>query len=355
MPPDSFLHLPEADRKEALEFAASETGRPANLLEKDVWVVKSLDILFSSPYGPHLVFKGGTALSKVHKVITRFSEDIDVTYDIRQLVHETERYMHELDVVPPNRSQQSKLTNLIRKERLPNWLEKEVMPLFSSSLSTVPGIKLYTIASDGSPGIDTLVIEYPAVIPASTYALPRVILEFGGRSTGEPATASHVVCDMAHLFSDLIFPTAEPRTMDVSRIFWEKATAIHVYCLQGNGKIAHRFSRHFYDFMQLSVHDHAKPSIAARDVAKAVAEHKGMFFREKSEDAVIDYSNAVSGGLRLVPEGEALEALRQDYQAMISEGLLRTDTESFDFVISHCLAIQGEANRAAQAPSAVKG
>src|SRR5258708_15410108 len=110
MPPDSFLYLPEDDRREALQFAAAQTGRPANLLEKDVWVVKSLDILFSSSYGPHLVFKGGTALSKVHKVITRFSEDIDVTYDIRQLAPEAEQFMRELDVVPTTRSQQDKLT-----------------------------------------------------------------------------------------------------------------------------------------------------------------------------------------------------------------------------------------------------
>jgi predicted nucleotidyltransferase component of viral defense system len=71
--------------QEALNFAASQTGRPANLLEKDVWVVQALDVLFSSEFGPHLVFKGGTALSKVHRVIECFSEDVDVTYDIRDL------------------------------------------------------------------------------------------------------------------------------------------------------------------------------------------------------------------------------------------------------------------------------
>jgi predicted nucleotidyltransferase component of viral defense system len=56
------------DRREALNIVASQTGRPANLLEKDVWVVQALDVLYSSKFGPHLVFKGGTALSKVHRV-----------------------------------------------------------------------------------------------------------------------------------------------------------------------------------------------------------------------------------------------------------------------------------------------
>jgi hypothetical protein len=33
-----------------------------------------------------LTFKGGTSLSKVYKIIDRFSEDIDLTYDIREVV-----------------------------------------------------------------------------------------------------------------------------------------------------------------------------------------------------------------------------------------------------------------------------
>lgn len=261
-----------------------------------------------------------------------------MTYDIRELVPEAREFMQGLDVVASSRSQQKKLTDTIRKQRLPAWVQNEIQTLFSNSLSTLPGINLRTAVSEGSPGVDTLIVEYPAVTPASKYALPRITLEFGGRSTGEPATASHVVCDMADVLSDLIFPTAEPRTMHVSRIFWEKATAIHVYCLEG--KIGHRFSRHCYDLMQLHVHDWIKPSITDREVARSVAEHKGMFFRHTS----INYPDAINGGLRLVPEGDALEALRQDYQAMISEGLLPENPESFDFIISQCQMIQNEAN-----------
>jgi predicted nucleotidyltransferase component of viral defense system len=35
-----------------------------------------------------LVFKGGTSLSKPYKAIERFSEDIDVTYDIRVIAED---------------------------------------------------------------------------------------------------------------------------------------------------------------------------------------------------------------------------------------------------------------------------
>ena len=134
--PESFLGLSASDRREALNFVASQTGRPANLLEKDVWVVQALDVLYSSRFRPHLVFKGGTALSKVHRVIDRFSEDVDLTYDIRELApDETAQAMQELDVSPESRSQPSKLTDLIRHERLPSWIANQVVPILKEKLS----------------------------------------------------------------------------------------------------------------------------------------------------------------------------------------------------------------------------
>ncbi len=83
---DVFLQLSAEDRIEALATAAAESGRPAHLLEKDVWVVWALRALFDAPLGEALVFKGGTSLSKAYDVIQRFSEDIDLTYDIRRLL-----------------------------------------------------------------------------------------------------------------------------------------------------------------------------------------------------------------------------------------------------------------------------
>jgi predicted nucleotidyltransferase component of viral defense system len=58
------------------------------LLEKDIWVVWGLDGLFASNLGEHLVFKGGTSLSKGYDVIRRFSEDVDLTYDVREIIPE---------------------------------------------------------------------------------------------------------------------------------------------------------------------------------------------------------------------------------------------------------------------------
>ena len=66
-------------------MAASLSGRRAHLLEKDIWVVLVLRALMESPFGRDLTFKGGTSLAKAYRAIRRFSEDLDVTYDIRAI------------------------------------------------------------------------------------------------------------------------------------------------------------------------------------------------------------------------------------------------------------------------------
>ena len=74
--PESFFHLRAKEKAEALRAAASASGRSPHLLEKDIWVVWALSTLFESPYGAHLVFKGGPALSKAYQAIRRLFEDV---------------------------------------------------------------------------------------------------------------------------------------------------------------------------------------------------------------------------------------------------------------------------------------
>ena len=50
---------------------------PDFAIEKDWWVTLAIRAIFDLPIGKHLVFKGGTSLSKGWQLIERFSEDID--------------------------------------------------------------------------------------------------------------------------------------------------------------------------------------------------------------------------------------------------------------------------------------
>lgn len=84
------------------EYASAQSDRPVHLLEKDFWVVWTLKTLFESQAGADLTFKGGTSLSKAYKIIDRFSEDIDLTSNIRRLIPDRTSEHGEL---PSNRSQ----------------------------------------------------------------------------------------------------------------------------------------------------------------------------------------------------------------------------------------------------------
>lgn len=127
---EDFFSLPREDQREALEYARAESGRPAHLLEKDLWVVWALRALFDSPLSADLTFKGGTSLSKVYKIIDRFSEDIDLTYDIRKLIPDL------IDGsggdLPTSRSQAGKWTQAVRS-RLPALSGKRPQPRMCSA------------------------------------------------------------------------------------------------------------------------------------------------------------------------------------------------------------------------------
>lgn len=72
------LHEDKEAFTDLIEAAAQAIGLPQVYVEKDYWVTKALKSLSQSPYAKQAVFKGGTSLSKAHKLIHRFSEDIDL-------------------------------------------------------------------------------------------------------------------------------------------------------------------------------------------------------------------------------------------------------------------------------------
>ena len=55
--PESWFELSSADQSESLEVAAGRSGRPAHLLEKDIWVVWALSAIYDGPLGGTLTFK----------------------------------------------------------------------------------------------------------------------------------------------------------------------------------------------------------------------------------------------------------------------------------------------------------
>jgi predicted nucleotidyltransferase component of viral defense system len=76
-----LLKATPRDCRDVFLSAAARLGTPEQNVEKDFWVTWTLDVLFNGlPAGhPRFLFKGGTSLSKAYGLISRFSEDIDIT------------------------------------------------------------------------------------------------------------------------------------------------------------------------------------------------------------------------------------------------------------------------------------
>jgi hypothetical protein len=332
---DAFLGLSPTDRLDALLVAADRSGRPAHVLEKDVWVVWAINALFSGPGGDHLVFKGGTSLSKAYGIIDRFSEDIDLTYDIRELVPASREAPTEGDEPHPRSRNQAKDWRAQAEAALDEWINADVRPALTESLEREK--------------LDSRIVVEPQKLILTTtprtdgwdYVKPDVLIEFGGRSTGLPVEVRPLVCDAAQHLPELSFPTAQPRVMAAERTFWEKATAVHAFNAQEALK-GDRLSRHWYDLSRLDETGYADRAIADRDLALQVAAHKTQFFPVSGTD----YAEAISGGLRLIPSPDFVKAVQADYQAMLDGGLLQNGTLSFDALMERCSDLEKRVNSA---------
>lgn len=79
--PLRFLSLPPERRALAFGQTAARQAASSVMIEKDFQVCWLLGLLFAdAELAPHVVFKGGTSLSKAYGVIDRFSEEIDLSF-----------------------------------------------------------------------------------------------------------------------------------------------------------------------------------------------------------------------------------------------------------------------------------
>ena len=72
------LHDDQKLFSQTIRAASQYLNIREEFIEKDYWITDTLAKLSCSKYLDQVVFKGGTSLTKAHKLIKRFSEDIDL-------------------------------------------------------------------------------------------------------------------------------------------------------------------------------------------------------------------------------------------------------------------------------------
>lgn len=179
---DAVLQLGQHQRAELFVQTARQTGFDAVIVEKDFWVCWTLKELFRLPaIGDHLIFKGGTSLSRVFKVIERFSEDIDVSIDRSFLGFGG---TNEPEAGASNKEKQRRIDGL--KVACQQKIATELLPALESAINAkVRHDEKWALRSDADdPDQQTLLFDYPTSFPpdATGYIRRMVKIEMGARA-----------------------------------------------------------------------------------------------------------------------------------------------------------------------------
>jgi len=310
--PERFLDLPLEEQKLLLSAAEERLGFPDYIVEKDFWVCWILEQLFELPL--QMVFKGGTSLSKAYQLIHRFSEDVDITIDYRNVLGET-------DLLKLSRTKQKQLGKDL-KENLKNIVKNIIFPHLES---TLPRGSEINVSDDG----EKLYFYYPT-LKKQIYLRDHVLLEFGIRNTTEPFENHKIEPYLKEILKEtsITLPEALVHTLSPIRTFWEKATLIHVACNRNQfHESPERLSRHWYDLHMLYnswVGQKAFDNIA---ILEDVITHKSIFFNS----SYAHYDQCLAGQFKLIPEDSG--SLQQDYHEMINSGMFHGEVPEFEFLV----------------------
>ncbi len=164
-----WLTLPDKTKRSAYIQVGEEVGVSAFAVEKDWWVVQALACIFELEAAQHIVFKGGTSLSKAWQLIHRFSEDIDLAIDRTFFGYDDNL----------TRGQRTALRRKAGAYTTGPFLQELQNKFADKGLTGVNWEVVGAEARDQDPRI--LEMYYPNLIEGPGYLAPRVRIEIGCR------------------------------------------------------------------------------------------------------------------------------------------------------------------------------
>lgn len=215
------LHNNKEAFSELIEIVSDYYKIDPALVEKDYFVTLLLKDLTARV--PTLLFKGGTSLSKCHKIIDRFSEDIDLTLDENHQTQGQKKQMKN-ELVEACSTLGLNLTNFeeIRSRRDYNCYKVEY-PIQHNSVSIKPLLLVETTY---------ITKAYPSELKPATSIIYDYLNEMG----------SEAVIEKYEL------KPFEIRVQTLDRTLVDKVFAVCDYVI---GERIERNSRHIYDLSRL--------------------------------------------------------------------------------------------------------
>jgi len=338
---DKVATMAANSRTDLFRETAARRRLPPALVEKDFWVCWVLKHLFSiKPFVGHVLFKGGTTLSKVFHLTERFSEDVDVAVDWEMLGFVGRRSPHAV----MSKSKQAKLLdemlvacqNYIAGEFL-DTLRQRVTAILGDSGSTATAWGLLVDSDDPH----SVHFRYPAVIEQVGYLKPSVVLELGTHAEFIPRDHYTIRSLAADEFPGMFDnPECLVVAIKAERSFWEKATILHQeFHRPGDKPVPAGYSRHYYDVAMMARSDVKQRALADMELLARVVAHKKQFYPRRWAR----YDLAVAGNFRVSPSHLWADALRRDYEEM--KVMIFGEAPSFDEILATLKELEKEINQ----------
>ena len=312
----NFYKLPNDEKKVIYQQVSQQTRLPAFAVEKDWWVVKTLEIIYQMEISAHLVFKGGTSLSKAWDLIERFSEDVDLAVDRNFWGFNGE--LKKKEITQLRKTSNQYITSVFYPELAVRFSE--------SGFDDIDFRLVDATDSDQDPRI--IEIYYPNIIDSPGYIQPKVQVELGCRSLREPFSNQAISSFVDQSFPNAAFtevPVTIP-TVNPERTLLEKIFLLHEEFQRPVEKIrVDRMSRHLYDIYKLSTTVYAEKALTNRELYSEIVNHRYRFTRLGG----VDYKLHNPGTIQPIPRGNVLEIWKQDYSAM-QEQMIYGDSPGFD-------------------------
>ncbi len=323
-----FARRSASDLNHIFREAGAQRAIGPHIVEKDFWVCWLLRLIFTDPeLGGHLVFKGGTSLSKVFNIIQRFSEDIDLSVDPDWLGFAG-------DLRPDaakSRSQFDKQVKVLEDTCITMVRDRFQPALGRHIAANLPGLPATTLTFevDEATHSPVLLFAYPRSEQTGSLS-PRVKLEFGSLYDQRPTGTHSIKPLVADIFPDLFSASAcQVTALEADRTFWEKATLLHAeYHRPIDRHLPIGISRHYYDFAELIMHQAGQKAIRDFAMLDRVRTHKQMYFRS----GWAHYETAVPGSLHLLPSGKWQSLIERDYRGMAD--MFMTEPPAFDAIVT---------------------
>ncbi|NBK21443.1 MAG: nucleotidyl transferase AbiEii/AbiGii toxin family protein [Spirochaetia bacterium] len=297
---DNIAHVSPEERNQIFSEVSARMGTTPAIVEKDFWVCWVLDKIFSSEILTcKLLFKGGTSLSKVHKVIERFSEDVDLILDWNLVSGEDPSHVR-------SKSKQDKFNKQIN-EYAKEYIASQLLPELEAIFSPLCWLD---IDHEDQHCVN---IGYPKAFN-DMYIRPEVRLEIGPLASWQPSKEFAITSYTADYFPKMFRRVEIPvRAIEGKRTFWEKATILHQEFHRPEGKLQpSRYSRHYYDLAMLAHSEIRNQALCDLELLQDVVNFKMKFYPV----GWAHYETAVPGSLKLIPPERIRQSLIKDYRAM---------------------------------------